>query len=96
MLRIALEDLEIEGASTHSLRRTALTTMHNSHVPLRIIQRVSGHRSLATLEEYLAVSDEQVKGAISSLSHLSYVNKIHYVGPGEAEEQNVPELEIEQ
>jgi len=78
ILRIALEDIEIEGASTHSLRRTALTTMHNNRVPLRIIQRVSGHRSLATLEEYLAVSDEQVKGAISSLSQISYVNKLTF------------------
>ncbi|MBP0011243.1 MULTISPECIES: site-specific integrase [unclassified Roseofilum] len=76
ILRIALEELGIEGASTHSLRRTALTTMHNSRVPLRIIQQISGHHSLAKLEEYLAVTDEQVKGAISSLSHLSYVNKI--------------------
>ncbi|NES00745.1 MAG: site-specific integrase [Symploca sp. SIO1B1] len=75
ILRIAFEDIGIEGASTHSLRRTALTTMHNSRVPLRTIQRVSGHRSLGTLEEYLAVSDEQVRGAISSLSQISYVNK---------------------
>jgi integrase/recombinase XerD len=79
ILRIALEDIGIEGASTHSLRRTALTTMHNSCVPLRIIQRVSGHRSLATLEEYLAVTDEQVKGAISSLSQISYVKKRLFV-----------------
>ena len=95
ILRIALEDLGIEGASTHSLRRTSLTTMHNARVPLRIIQRISGHRSLATLEEYLAVSDEQVKGAISSLSHLSYVNKNGNIGR-EGEEQNAPEPQMEQ
>ncbi|MBP0012443.1 MAG: site-specific integrase [Roseofilum sp. SBFL] len=96
ILRIALEELGIEGASTHSLRRTALTTMHNSRVPLRIIQQISGHHSLATLEEYLAVSDEQLKGAISSLSHLSYVNKIGNIGLEGSEERNSQEHEIEQ
>jgi hypothetical protein len=36
---------------------------------------VSGHRSLEVLEEYLAVKDEQVRGAIASLSQISYVKK---------------------
>jgi integrase/recombinase XerD len=75
ILREAFERIGIEGASTHSLRRTALTTMSNNGIPLRIIQEVSGHRSLEVLEEYLAVKDEQVRGAIASLSHISYVNK---------------------
>jgi integrase/recombinase XerD len=47
--------------------------MSNNGIPLRIIQEVSGHRSLEVLEEYLAVKDEQVRGAIASLlkSHTS-------------------------
>ena len=49
--------------------------MSNSGVPLRIIQAVSGHRSLEVLEEYLAVGDEQVRGAIAALSQVSYVKK---------------------
>lgn len=76
ILKEAFERIGIEGASTHSLRRTALTTMSNNGIPLRIIQEVSGHRSLEVLEQYLAVRGEQVKGAIASLAQLSYVNKI--------------------
>lgn len=76
ILREAFERIGIEGASTHSLRRTALTTMSNQGIPLRIIQAVSGHRSLEVLEEYLEVKDEQVRGAIASLSQVSYVNKL--------------------
>ena len=76
ILREAFDRIGIEGASTHSLRRTALTTMSNNGIPLRIIQEVSGHRSLEVLEEYLAVKDEQVRGAIASLSQISYVNKL--------------------
>ena len=76
ILREAMNRIGLEGASTHSFRRTALTIMSNSGVPLRIIQAVSGHRSLEVLEEYLAVGDEQVRGAIAALSQLSYVKKI--------------------
>ena len=76
ILREAFDRIGIEGASTHSLRRTALTTMSNNGIPLRIIQEVSGHRSLEVLEEYLAVKDEQVRGAIASLSQISYVKKL--------------------
>ena len=79
ILREAFERIDIEGASTHSLRRTALTTMSNNGIPLRIIQEVSGHRSLEILEQYLAVKDEQVRGAIASLSHISYVKKSAYL-----------------
>jgi integrase/recombinase XerD len=77
ILREAFDRIDIEGASTHSLRRTALTTMSNNGIPLRIIQEVSGHRSLEVLEEYLAVKDEQVRGAIASLSQISYVKKLN-------------------
>lgn len=79
ILREAFDRIGIEGASTHSLRRTALTTMSNNGIPLRIIQEISGHQSLEVLEEYLAVRDEQVKGAIASLSHISYVKKLLYL-----------------
>lgn len=79
ILRAAMNRIGLEGASTHSFRRTALTIMSNSGVPLRIIQAVSGHRSLEVLEEYLAVGDEQVRGAIASLAQVSYVKKIEDV-----------------
>jgi integrase/recombinase XerD len=53
ILRKAFDRIGIEGASTHSFRRTALTQMSNNGVPLRIIQEVSGHKSLDILEKYL-------------------------------------------
>jgi translation initiation factor IF-2 len=52
-----------------------------------IIQSVSGHRSLEVLEEYLAVKDEQVRGAIATLSQISYVNKS--IVPGEITELDI-------
>lgn len=75
ILREACHRVGIEGASTHSFRRTALTQMSNSGIPLRVIQQISGHRTLTELQKYLEVSDSQVKGAIASLSLLSHVGK---------------------
>ena len=41
ILREACKRVGIEGVSTHSFRRTALTQMSNAGVPIRIIQEIS-------------------------------------------------------
>jgi integrase/recombinase XerD len=83
ILKKALRRVGIEGASTHSFRRTALTLMSDAGIPLRIIQEVSGHRDLSQLQNYLEVRDEQVLGAVTALSMLSpmgeEVRKIRYL-----------------
>ena len=78
ILRETFESLGIEGASTHSFRRTALTMMSNTRIPLRVIQEVSGHRTLDELQKYLEVRPEQVRGAIASLSMLSHIGKTEF------------------
>ena len=80
ILREAFERVSIEGASTHSFRRTALTQMSNAGIPLRVIQEISGHRNLEQLQRYLEVEPDQVRGAIASLSMLSYTGKAIYPG----------------
>jgi integrase/recombinase XerD len=52
--------------------------MSNAGIPLRVIQQVSGHRTLTELQKYLEVSDAQVRGAVASLSMLSYSGKHRY------------------
>jgi integrase/recombinase XerD len=79
ILREAFERANIEGASTHSFRRTALTQMSNADIPLRIIQEISGHSNLEQLQHYLEVKSAQVKGAIASLSMFSYTEKARKV-----------------
>ena len=81
ILREAFERIGIEGASTHSFRRTALTQMSNAGIPLRIIQEISGHSNLEQLQRYLEVKPDQVKGAIASLSMLSYTGKNEFPSP---------------
>lgn len=63
-LRQACLTLGIKGVSTHSFRRTALTRMHIAGVPLRTIQKISGHSSLAALSVYLEVTDENIRDAV--------------------------------
>lgn len=67
ILRRALAAVGIEGASTHSFRRTTLTRLSNDHVPLRVIQKISGHKTLSELQRYLEVTEQQVEEAIARL-----------------------------
>ncbi|MBW4523393.1 MAG: tyrosine-type recombinase/integrase [Scytolyngbya sp. HA4215-MV1] len=67
ILREACQQAGIEGVSTHSFRRTALTMMSTAGVPLRVIQQVSGHRSLQALQRYLEVSEQQVASAVAAI-----------------------------
>ena len=75
ILREACARVGIEGVSTHSFRRTALTQMSNAGIPLRVIQEISGHRTLDELYKYLEVRPEQVKGAIANLSMLTPISE---------------------
>ena len=94
LLREAFETVGIEGASTHSFRRTALTVMSNAGIPLRVIQEVSGHRNLDVLQKYLEVEPNQVRGAVSTLSMVSYVGKAHLDGLEPVVVDNEQENEI--
>lgn len=67
ILRAAFTELGIEGASTHSFRRTCLTQMHRSGVPLKVIQKISGHKTLSALQKYLEVLDGDLESAIATL-----------------------------
>jgi len=80
LLREATKRVGIEGVSTHSFRRTALTQMSNAGIPLRVIQEISGHRTLDELQKYLEVKPEQVKGAIASLAMLTPIEDEDYFG----------------
>lgn len=69
ILRAAFDALNLQDASTHSMRRTCLTNMSRAGVPLRTIQEISGHASLGQLQEYLAVDPADKHRAISLLKY---------------------------
>jgi integrase/recombinase XerD len=52
--------------------------MSNAGIPLRVIQEISGHRTLTELQKYLEVTETQVRGAVSALSMISHGGKPRY------------------
>lgn len=53
--------------SSHGYRRTAITKLHKSNVPLKVIMKISGHTSLGALQRYIDVSDDEVVAAVENL-----------------------------
>ncbi len=53
--------------------------MSNAGVPIRVIQEISGHRTLDELYKYLEVKSEQVRGAIANLSLLTPVEEVQSI-----------------
>ncbi len=69
ILNEAFKSIGIDGASSHSMRRTCLTNMSRAGIPLRTIQEISGHSNLSQLQEYLAVDPADSHKAILSLKY---------------------------
>lgn len=55
-LERAAHESGLEGVSSHSFRRSALSSASEAGVPLAALRSLSGHQSLATLQRYLEVS----------------------------------------
>ena len=58
-LQKTIKRLGLRGVSTHSYRRSALTSASSKGLPLKAIQTLSGHKSLAVLSRYLEVSEQE-------------------------------------
>lgn len=54
----------LEGASSHSGRRTFLTNLANKGIAIHILKTLAGHRSISTTAAYLYSSPNQLKAAV--------------------------------
>jgi integrase/recombinase XerD len=54
----------IEGASSHSGRRTFLTNLANKGTAIHLLKTLAGHRSISTTAAYLYSSPNQLKAAV--------------------------------
>ncbi len=52
--------------TTHKLRHTAATLMHQSGVDIRVLQEILGHKQLSTTEIYTHVSSDRMRDAVKS------------------------------
>lgn len=62
-LRRAAALVGLEGVSMHSFRRSAATHLHLQGVPLRAIQKTTGHATLSSLERYLDIGAAEAAAA---------------------------------
>ena len=67
-LQITIERIGFKGVSSHSYRRSALTSASSKGLPLKAIQTLSGHKSLAVLSRYLEVSEEERKNVAQAFA----------------------------
>lgn len=60
-------DAGIDGASSHSGRRTFITELASKGVGARVLQNLAGHSSLSTTQRYIDVNDAMLKSAVELL-----------------------------
>ena len=66
VLRCACKECGLEGISTHSFRRTTITQLSRNSVSLRVIQKISGHRNLNVLQNYVDVDESEIVSALQT------------------------------
>jgi site-specific recombinase XerD len=59
---------ELQGVNVHALRHTFATRLMEQNVPIRTIQNLLGHSSIATTERYFHVLDDEKRKAIHRMS----------------------------
>jgi integrase/recombinase XerD len=67
-LERAARETGLEGVSSHSFRRSALSSASEAGVPLAALRTLSGHADLGTLQRYLAVSQSAKEKAAAAFA----------------------------
>lgn len=55
----------ISGASSHSGRRTMITTLANKGIGVRVLAEIAGHRSIAVTQKYIDANPEMMRNAMN-------------------------------
>jgi integrase/recombinase XerD len=58
------KNVGIEGASSHSPRRTLITNLADKGVSVRVLQSIARHANISTTQAYIDVNDEMKRKAI--------------------------------
>ncbi len=54
----------IAGASSHSMRRSFITTLATKGIGVRVLASLAGHRSIAVTQKYIDVNDDMKRNAV--------------------------------
>lgn len=55
----------IDGASSHSGRRTFLTSLASKGVGVRVLMALAGHQHMSTTQRYIDINDDMLKTAVN-------------------------------
>lgn len=58
----------IEGATSHSGRRSFITTLASKGIGVRVLASLAGRRSVATTQAYIDVNDEMKRAAVEPIN----------------------------
>ncbi|MDE2057166.1 MAG: site-specific integrase [Betaproteobacteria bacterium] len=58
---------QIEGASSHSGRRSFATTISSKGVGIKVLQKLLGHKNIQTTSVYIFASDDMLRKAVEVL-----------------------------
>ncbi len=54
----------VSGASSHSMRRTFITTLASKGIGVRVLASLAGHRSISVTQRYIDVNDDMLRRAV--------------------------------
>ena len=54
----------IDGATSHSMRRTFITSLASKGIGVRVLASLAGHRSIAVTQKYIDVNDDMKRNAV--------------------------------
>ena len=54
----------LDGASSHSGRRTFITNLASKGVGVRVLMNLAGHRSISTTQAYIDINDNMLRSAV--------------------------------
>ncbi len=58
------KDAGIAGASSHSMRRSFITSLAAKGIGVRVLASLAGHRSIAVTQKYIDVNDDMKRNAV--------------------------------
>jgi len=68
VLSSAVLKADLRGFSSHGFRRSSLSAGSDAGIPIRHLAELSGHQSMAVLQEYLTVKRSHLEKAVESFA----------------------------
>jgi integrase/recombinase XerD len=61
------DSVGLDKATSHSTRRTFITTLAHKGVNVRVLAALSGHKSIATTQRYIELNDNVLRAAVEMI-----------------------------